>query len=208
MTFDEKAKDWDNNPNNISRAQILADEIKSFLKIDDSMNAFEFGCGTGLLSFLLKDSFKSITLSDTSAEMLKILEKKIELSNISNFNPILIDLTQKDFPQEQQKFDVIYTSMTLHHIKDIDILFQKFRLLSNPGGYLCIADLDDEDGRFHSHLDDFDGHWGFSRNAIETYLKKHGFETVYYKIVLQIEKQFNNSETKNYPVFLIIAKMK
>ena len=32
MYFDDKAKDWDNDPAKIERAQILAKEISDFLK--------------------------------------------------------------------------------------------------------------------------------------------------------------------------------
>lgn len=208
MTFDDKAKDWDKNSANIERALVLAREIIDFTKPTTGMNAFEYGCGTGLLSYFMKDDFKSITLADTSAGMLNILKEKITRDNIANFNPVLLDLTLNDYPEQSEKFDVMYTSMTLHHIPDVASLIGKFNSMLLPGGYLCIADLVAEDGRFHSHLDDFTGHKGFSRNEMEEFLLINGFEIKEYKIALEIEKIFENEEIKKYPVFLIIARKK
>ena len=205
MNFDEKAKEWDNNPANVERAFILSNEIRDFIKPSSEKGAFDFGCGTGLLSYYLKDDFKSITLADTSVEMLKVLEKKIENEGINNFSPFLMDLTGFDF-QDSGKYDVIYTSMVLHHIPDISSLMKKFNSMLNEDGYLFISDLITEDGRFHSYLDDFTGHNGFSRDEMENYLRINGFETVNYKIILDIEKIFENNEIKKYPVFLITAK--
>ena len=51
MNFDDEAKDWDNDPKKTERAIIFAKEIIDFINPDKTMNALEFGCGTGLLSF-------------------------------------------------------------------------------------------------------------------------------------------------------------
>jgi len=63
--FDDKALEWDKNQDNIERANVIAEEIMRRVKIKPAMNAFEFGCGTGLLSFNLTGLFKSITLADS-----------------------------------------------------------------------------------------------------------------------------------------------
>ncbi len=76
--FDERAQDWDNDIEKVERAGTLAKEIIDFIQPDKSFNALEFGCGTGLLSYQLKNVFKSITLVDTSEGMMKVLREKIE----------------------------------------------------------------------------------------------------------------------------------
>jgi ubiquinone/menaquinone biosynthesis C-methylase UbiE len=205
MTFDEQAKNWDNDIQKVERATIFANEIRTFIKPNERMNALEFGCGTGLQSYFLRNDFKTITLIDTSQGMLDVLEDRIKNKNISNFKPILFDLTNNDYQPESEKFDVIYTSMTMHHIIEIDNILQKFNSMLNPDGYLCISDLVKEDGSFHSEHPDFDGHKGFEKNEIENYFKNNGFKISYYKICFTIEKIVNN-ETKKYPVFLIIGK--
>ena len=54
-----------------------------------------------------------------------------------------------------ERFDLVYTLMTLHHIPDTAKILGSFQALLQPGGVLCIADLDKEDGSFHSHEADF-----------------------------------------------------
>lgn len=206
MTFDEQAKNWDNDFQKVERAKIFANEIREFIKPDSDMTALEFGCGTGLQSYFLRNDFKTITLMDTSQGMLDVLEQRIKNEKIDNFKPVLFDLTNNDYQPKSEKFDVIYTSMTLHHINDIDKILQKFNSMLNPGGYLCIADLDKEDGSFHSEHPDFDGHKGFDRNEIDTFLINNDFEIGLYKICFKIMRIINNNETKIYPVFLVIGK--
>jgi ubiquinone/menaquinone biosynthesis C-methylase UbiE len=206
MTFDEKAKNWDNDPQKIERANIFANEIRAFIKPDLQMNALEFGCGTGMQSYFLRNDFKTITLMDTSQGMLDVLEQRIKNENISNFKPVLFDLTNNDFPAESEKFDVIYTSMTMHHIFDINNIINKFNSMLNTGGFLCIADLEKEDGSFHSDQPDFNGHLGFDRKEIDNFFENNGYEIVFYKICFEIEKKSNTNILKKYPVFLIIGK--
>ncbi|MCX6155276.1 MAG: class I SAM-dependent methyltransferase [Candidatus Kapabacteria bacterium] len=207
MNFDEKAINWDAKLEHTERAQILAAEIRQIIQPNPQMTAFEFGCGTGLLSFSLKNDFKKITLGDSSKGMIDVLSKKIQTENIHNFQPLLIDLTKEENP-DLGGFDVIYTSMTLHHITDINNLMKLFNKLLPTNGYLCIADLDREDGSFHSHSDNFNGYFGFQRSDIENYYLTNGFEVIYYNIALMMNKIVDSGETKQFPVFLIVGKKK
>ena len=52
--FDVKARTWD-TPEKAERAQAVADLIRSKVKLTRDMSGFEYGCGTGLLSFCLRD---------------------------------------------------------------------------------------------------------------------------------------------------------
>ncbi len=203
MSFDQDAKTWDNDPGKVKRASALADEIRNFLNPDSRGAAFEFGCGTGLLSFFLKDDFKSITLADTSAGMIEVLKEKIIAQDITNFKPLHIDLFKEELSHGQ--FDTIFTLMTLHHVKDIAGILKIFHSLVKPGGTVCIADLDKEDGSFHAKHPDFDGHKGFDRKELEAKLIAAGFQPVHYGIFYTIERG-NGSYVKKYPIFLMIGR--
>ena len=74
--FDEKAKTWDDNPDHAQRANTIAQASIEQLPYDPSFTAMEYGCGTGLLSFPLRERFRKITLIDNSAGMLEVLKKK------------------------------------------------------------------------------------------------------------------------------------
>ncbi|UMB61343.1 class I SAM-dependent methyltransferase [Lutibacter sp. A80] len=197
--FDKKAENWDNNPEKIKRASVFAEEIIKFIKPSKKTKALEFGCGTGLLSFQLQNYFKEITLVDTSEGMLNVLKEKIKQLKITNFKPLKINIL-KNF-NTVSKIDVIYTLMTMHHIKNIDKTIQVFNLILNKNGYLCIADLVEEDGTFHNSSPDFDGHNGFKKENLTATLLKNGFKTIHYSVCYEIKK--NN---KTYPLFLLIAE--
>ena len=203
MHFDEEAKDWDNDPKKIERAIIFAKEINEFIKPDKTMNALEFGCGTGFLSFQLKDYFNTITLADNSEGMIKVLQEKIVEEGVENFKPLHIDSLESDL--KVNEYDVIYTLMTLHHIPDVNNIAKVFNSILKRGGYLCIADLVKEDGSFHSDQDNFDGHNGFNRNELSAILSNYGFNVEYYKICFEIVKTIDD-ENKKYPLFLMICK--
>jgi predicted TPR repeat methyltransferase len=81
--FDEDAKNWDTE-RRISRAKIIADEIGNAIGSGRNRTAMEFGCGTVLISFNLRDSFKNITLIDSSKGMIDELKCKIQQYKISN----------------------------------------------------------------------------------------------------------------------------
>jgi 2-polyprenyl-3-methyl-5-hydroxy-6-metoxy-1,4-benzoquinol methylase len=199
--FNKKAKDWDKDLEKTSRAELIARKIVDFIKPTQQINALEFGCGTGLLSFALKNDFNEITLVDSSEGMIQVLKEKIEKQQIKNFKPLLIDLIKS--PAKIEKTDVIFTLMTLHHINNIEQISTIFHSLLNTNGYLCIADLDEEDGSFHPKEQNFDGHFGFNKNSLENILKQSGFEIVNYSIPYLIEKEDTG---KKYPIFLMIAK--
>jgi len=201
--FDEQAKEWDNDLEKTVRASTIAKEIITFIKPKRTMHALEFGCGTGLLSFQLKDIFNTITLVDTSIGMMEVLDEKIARENIKNFKPVLIDLLEEKY--DRSNFDIIYTLMTIHHIIDISKIFKVFNSMLHSDGYLCIADLVLEDGSFHSNHSHFEGHNGFDRNKFSLILLEYGFKVVYNKICYDIEKELDGKIIK-YPVFLMICK--
>jgi ubiquinone/menaquinone biosynthesis C-methylase UbiE len=150
--FDGKARQWDENPVFRDRAEKIANGIRAAVPLSKSMNALDYGSGSGLLSFPLKDELGHITLKDTSAGMLAVAEEKIAAQAVSNMSTRQMDLTAEPLPEESrenERYDLIYSSMTLHHIPDTDAILKTFHDLMNPGGWLCIADLDKEDGSFH-----------------------------------------------------------
>jgi ubiquinone/menaquinone biosynthesis C-methylase UbiE len=203
MNFDQKAKDWDKDPKKVERARLFAAEIIKFLGKRKIEKAFEFGSGTGLASFQLKDHFRSITLADNSSGMIEVLTEKISNEKISNMKPLFINIFKDKL--KLSDFDIIYTLLVLHHIQDIGRSFEIFSNILKPGGYLCIGDLVTEDGSFHHKDPEFDGHKGFDTEELKKQLTKYGFKVEQEKIFSVIEKEYEN-EIRKYPLFLIIVK--
>jgi ubiquinone/menaquinone biosynthesis C-methylase UbiE len=202
--YDLKALTWDNDKAKVERAEKVADVIKRILPLSQQMNALEYGCGTGLLSFCLAKFLKSITMADSSEGMLSVLSEKIKKFEISNMFPINLDLTKQDCGT--QTYDLIYTLMTLHHICDMEGILDVFYKILNINGYLCVADLDREDGSFHGK--GFNGHNGFEKNTLEEKLKMAGFNIVHYEICFEVAKWFEGNCCKKYPLFIIIVQKK
>lgn len=201
--FDIKAKTWDSDPLKVKRAQTVAEGIKSRIIITPEMNALEYGCGTGLLSFELQPVLSSITLADTSDGMLAVLKDKISATGVTNMNPVKLDLLTD--PQPETKFSIIYSLMTLHHIKDTQEIMNKFYSLLKGDGYLCLADLDKEDGSFHGAGSDV--HNGFDREELKSMAEISGFVNTHFSDIFEVSKEIEGKK-KIFPVFLMIAQKK
>jgi ubiquinone/menaquinone biosynthesis C-methylase UbiE len=200
--FDERAKDWDSDPKKVERARAVAEAIRNAIQITTDMSALEYGCGTGLLSFALQSDLGQITLADTSQGMLDVLTEKIVDAGVTNMRPTRLDLSTDLLPAE--RFNLTYSLMTLHHIEDAKGILKKFHALLNPSGVLCIADLDKEDGSFHTD-GTTDVHKGFERAELQTWVEDAGFADVKFSTAYVIKKKIGDSE-KIFPVFLLTAR--
>jgi len=201
--FDIKAAEWDKSDMHSDRARTVAGEILKEIPITAEMRALEFGAGTGLLSFLLRDKLKEITLVDNSAGMVKVLREKLSADNTGNMKVLDIDLEHDDYPDG--RVDLIYTLMVLHHVNDVETIIRKFSGMLNPGGYLAIADLYPEDGSFHG--ESFNGHKGFDTAKLAALLEKYGFRVISQRKVYVIDKIISDNSRKQFEVFLMIAMM-
>jgi Methyltransferase domain. len=108
-------------------------------------------------------------------------------------------LTGDNLPK--QSFDLVYTQMTLHHVADFKEMLELFHQMLEPGGWLCIADLDKEDGSFHG--EGFDGHNGFDRQELEMAAAGVGFGQVGFSTIFEMVKAGADGVVRNYPLFLM-----
>jgi ubiquinone/menaquinone biosynthesis C-methylase UbiE len=195
--FDRAARHWDSDPVKVERAQAVAQAIRVQVPFQENMRALEYGCGTGLLSFALQPFPGRMTLSDSSPGMLQQLRRKIRTSRLDNMHPLQLDLSTDPLPAE--RYDLVYLLMTLHHIPDTRRILQAFFELLEPGGRLCIADLDREDGSFHGP--GFDGHPGFERGELQALLAQAGFERAAFQTVFELGRA-----GRVYSLFLAVAR--
>jgi ubiquinone/menaquinone biosynthesis C-methylase UbiE len=199
--FDMKAASWDQNPMHWDRAKAIANEIIRLIPLNKQMTALEFGAGTGVASFILKDYLKEIILMDNSSEMLKVMNHKIKESKADNIKTLNFNLEQANL--KDARFDLIFSQMVLHHITNIENIISKFYNLLNPGGFMAIADLYPEDGSFHG--EGFNGHKGFDPAELSKLLLTSGFLNISHRKCYIIHKNISTTETKHYDVFLLIA---
>jgi len=200
--FDIKAADWDQNPMHWDRSESITNQIKKLIPLKKHMTALEYGAGTGIASFMLKDNIKEIILMDSSLEMVRAINDKIRTTKVKNLKTLNFDLEHKDY--KAGKFDLIFTQMVLHHVADIENIIKKFYDLLNLGGYVAIADLYTEDGSFHG--DGFTGHKGFDIGILSNKIRNQGFINISHRKCFVINKKISDNETKQFDVFLLIAK--
>ena len=199
--FDARAATWDDDPTKVERAQAVADAIVRSGSLTGGMHAMEYGCGTGLLSFMLRPRLGQVTLADVSEGMLAVAAGKIAMANDVAMRTVKLDLVVDPMPAE--RYDIIYSLMTLHHVPDTDAILRRFRTALAADGLLCVADLDAEDGTFHGT--GFDGHLGFDRARLGTQAREAGFATVDFSTAYEIEKNVDG-RPRRYPVFLMVAR--
>ncbi|MFN4307367.1 class I SAM-dependent methyltransferase [Sulfurihydrogenibium azorense] len=199
--FDMAALTWDEKPMRVNIAKNVAENIKKHIPLNKDMKLLDFGCGTGLLTFFLIDKVGRAVGVDSSQGMCEVFLKKAKENNIDNVEVLNVDLEKQDI---DQKFDVIVSSMALHHVKDTQNILKKFYSLLNDGRYIAIADLVKEDGTFH---DDNEGveHFGFDLEELKSLFEKVGFKDVQYDIAYTVVKE-RDGQNREYPIFLMVGR--
>ncbi|MBU4296341.1 MAG: class I SAM-dependent methyltransferase [Desulfobulbaceae bacterium] len=203
--FDKAAADWDKNSLRLQLSKSVAAAIKNTVPLNKDMCALEIGCGTGLITTELAPHLKNILATDTSGGMLWVLQEKINGQSLANIETVQLDLAADDDLLVGRSFDLIYSSMTLHHIKDTAAVLQKCRQLLAPEGFLVIADLEKEDGTFHGDMDGVE-HLGFAPGQLAELVSKCGFAQLNTKRVHVITKENAQRQVREYPVFLLTAR--
>jgi len=198
--FDANAREWDNNPGHWERSEAIAKAILEMVPLKPEMKALEFGAGTGILSFLLEGKFSEIVLMDSSGEMVKVMHEKVARTGLKHLNPLFFDLETTDF--SGHSFDCIFSQMAMHHVGDIEKVVSRFYHTLNPGGWLAIADLYEEDGSFHG--DGFTGHNGFDTSALEVIMANAGFTDISTRNCYTVKKIVGENLIE-FPVFLMIG---
>lgn len=203
--FDREALQWDEKP----QRRILGDAVAKAMirdaKPHGSMRALEIGCGTGLVSLAIAPLVMSLSAIDTSREMLEVLEYKTATAGIRNIRAICSDLgTFSETAGQQERFDLIYCSMTLHHIEDTASFIAGISRILCPGGIIAIADLETEDGLFHDDPEE-KVHHGFDRIALAELFRRNGLQVKSHRTIHVISKTNREGRQAEYPVFLATA---
>ena len=195
--FKDKAQHWDKGDIRVNGAKVIADAITQEVKLTKEMNIMDFGVGTGLLGFEIAKLSKKVYGVDMSLSMLDKLKEK-------NTPELSIEALHQDIVKDplDMKFDGIVSSMTLHHVENLEAFFTSIIKNLDENGFIAIADLESKDGTFHS---DNTGvyHFGFTKEALCKVVEKSGFKNVNFKNINTINKPH-----KDFEVFLLTAIVK
>lgn len=141
-----------------------------------------------------------MTFSDTSRGMLSEVENKLKISACTSAK--IVDL---NVVRIVDRYDLIFSSMVLHHIADHKQTIADLSQSLHPEGYLCICDLDKEDGLFHSK--ETVPHHGFERAELKQEFQNAGLNVIH-SCTGFINRKIINDQEMNFPVFMIIGQKK
>ncbi|WP_299528183.1 class I SAM-dependent methyltransferase [uncultured Lutibacter sp.] len=156
----------------------------------------ELGCGTGKNTLWLLEKAKKIIGLDFSQEMLNKAKEKINNPKVTF---IKADLSQP-WKVDNEFVDLITSSLTLEHIKDLDVIFKQAYSKLKPNGIFFINELhpfkqySGSKARYESEqgtevLEVYTHH-------ISEYLtiaKKNNFK------IIEIDEQFDKEDEKGIP---------
>ncbi|MDY0145655.1 MAG: class I SAM-dependent methyltransferase [Kiritimatiellia bacterium] len=196
--FDPLAPTWDDHPDRHQLADNLIAALRSWAPIQSDWDILDYGCGTGALALQLAPFVRHVLAIDSSRGMLDVLAAKAKAQDLANIECLQIDF--ETTPPPQTSCHLIVSAMTLHHLAQIEHVLQAFFQLLIPGGYLALADLDEEDGSFHGQRDGVHHH-GFNRAHLTDQLAAVGFNAIEFSTVAQRIKH-----GQQYPVFLARAR--
>ncbi|WP_373524582.1 methyltransferase domain-containing protein [Aquiflexum sp.] len=126
----------------VATLEILSDSAKYLCP--GARDILDIGCGAGnyTLKILEKIPNLNCTLIDLSQPMLDKARERV--SNATDGEVICSPTDVRDFPVNEESFDIITAGAVLHHLRDEsewEAVFKKLFSLLKPGGVLLISDL-------------------------------------------------------------------
>ena len=201
--FDEAAAQWDSNPGRVNVARAVGEAICRAIPLQPGWRVLDYGAGTGLLTLNLQPRVASMVALDSSTGRLEKLTQKLAAAAISNVQTRHWDLEAKPFPEPG--FDLVVSSMTLHHLRNVPLVLSRLAEVLKPGGWLAVADLDSEDGSFHGQADDV-FHHGFERGQIAEWLANARLNWISVSDAHTMNKPSSTGEVRSYGIFLAVGQ--
>lgn len=109
--------------------------ILSLLPDINGKDILDLGCGYGKISkFFIENGAKSVVALDISQNMIDLANKQNADKNIEYFV-----MAMEDIDKIEKKFDVVYSSLAFHYVKDFDRLLKNIYSLLKPNGILLFS---------------------------------------------------------------------
>lgn len=203
--FDAAAKTWDKDDTRTRMSLAIADAMVDSLCLTGSETVLDYGTGTGTVAFRFQPHVKQVIAADSSPGMLAVLADKLKTTGAANVSTRVIDLEREPAPAIDPRPDVVVSAMTLHHIVDTGSFALALHRILPAGGRIALADLDTEDGTFHSDNTGVE-HFGFDREALTQVFSTVGFADVQTQTAYEIKRPTTTGGERAYSIFLLTAR--
>ena len=141
---------------------------------------------------------------DSSKGMLDVLQEKLSHDRIST-----VEIREWSIGQDPAllpRFDIIVSSMTMHHIRDTAGTARALYTMLLPGGRIAIADLDLDNGEFHE-TPGITEHDGIDRKYLQQVFEEAGFDSVRFLEAATIQKTSSHTgKLRDFTIFLMTAQ--
>lgn len=106
-------------------------------------SVLELGCGTGNLSLALAERYPeaSLTFLDAAPEMLEITRARLERAHPASVKRArFVQSTFEQIDPRLGSFDLVTSSISLHHVEDKESLYRNIHALLGPTGTFRFSD--------------------------------------------------------------------
>jgi ubiquinone/menaquinone biosynthesis C-methylase UbiE len=140
--FNEWSNEYDQTLGKMKRHHEMLDLAVKMSNLKDGDRVLDIGCGTGLLSLkFLEAANCTVDGIDLSEAMLNIWKDKIDKLNLSSRVKIKLG-NAANLELENSSFDIVASTVTLHHLKEKQPTLDKIHRILKPKGRFVIGDLD------------------------------------------------------------------
>lgn len=140
----------------------------------------DLGAGTGFISREIAKLAKEIYALDISKAMINQIENLNKNNKLKNIIPVRGDAHNLEF--DENFFDTVITRLTLHHLKDIDLVLKEIKKVLKNFGELIIVDIitseKEEEADLQNNFNkirDFSHNKFFKLNELKKKLKEINF---------------------------------
>jgi ubiquinone/menaquinone biosynthesis C-methylase UbiE len=150
--FKDWSNEYDQTLGKMKRHHKLLDTVVKVSGVRDGEKVLDIGCGTGLLSLkFIRAANCEVTAIDSSPDMLAIFKDKITALSLSDRITCLPgDAASPRF--KDQTFDVVASTVALHHIENKLPMLKKINALLKPGGRFVLGDADVDTSGDHADV--------------------------------------------------------